>query len=246
MTAFSTAHVCFLLATIAFLSLTSLLVAKLPRIGQTIAFILAALLCAGGLFYRYAMHLSFDGGLDFKELAVQMLQVCNFNFILVGLVFIPRFELARQYSVMFSMFAACTTFISIPSAWATLHWYDATVVNFWLNHVFAVALPLWMVAARRLKPKKEYALKVSLCVVGYFTLSYLTTLLLRHLGVVAQNASFSFIFDADGNPLLAFLYSLIPVPYFYLLPLIPFAFLFFWGLAQLFKNYRLKEDKEKD
>ncbi len=246
MTAFSMVHICFLLVTIAFFALTSFVVAKLPRLGQNVAFILAAVLCAGGIFYRYAMNLSFDGGIDLKTLAIQTLQVCNFNFILVGLTFIPRFELAKQYSVMFSAFAACTTFISIPSNWATLNWYDTSIINFWLNHVFAVALPLWMVAARRLKPRKEYALKVSLCVVGYFTISYLATLLLKHFDVISQNASFSFIFDAGGNPLLSLLYSVIPVPYLYLTPLIPFMFLFFWALALLFKNYRLNEKQEKD
>ena len=172
MTMLSTEHICFFLATIAFLVLTSFAVSKMPKLWQNVMFIIAAVLCMGGIFYRYAMGMSFNNGINLKSLAIQMMQVCNFNFILVILMFIPRFEIARQYSIMFSVFAACTTFVGLPSEWAEHNWYDITILNFWLNHVFAVALPIWMFAARRLKPKKEYAFKITICVVAYFTVSF--------------------------------------------------------------------------
>jgi hypothetical protein len=153
---------------------------------------------------------------------------------------IPRFELARQYSVFFSMFAASTTLISVPNSWASLNWYDATVLNSWLNHAFAIALPLWMLAARRLKPKREYVLKVTACVVIYFLASAAVTTLLMKGGIIPPGSSYSFIFDTEGIPVFDMLYELIPVPCFYLVPLIPVMAGFFSLLAWAFKRYEVK------
>ena len=238
MVMFDTTHLYLLIATAAFLSLSAVAVSKMPRILQNVMFFLAAFLCAGGIFFRYGLNLSFDSGFHWQTLATQMMQVCNFNFILVILMLIPGFELARQYSVFFSAAAACTTFVSISSAWATHNWYDLTVMNSWLNHVFAVALPLWMVAARRLKPKKEYILPVSVLVLAYFTVSYIVTTVLMNAGILPEDTSFSFIFETGKIGLLDMLWDLIPVPYFYLYPMMLLMVAFFWVWARLFKNYK--------
>ncbi len=237
MTLFSPTHICFLTATVAFLVLSCYAVSRMSRTGQNIMFVLAALLCAGGIFYRYGMGLSTDGELTLGTLATQMLQVCNFNFVLVILMLIPRCEIARQYSVMFSMFAAMTTFISIPGDWTNRMWYEPTVLNSWLNHLFAIALPMWMVAARRLKPRREYISRVLGCVLVYFTVAYIATAALRVTGVIAPDKSFSFIFDTGNVPILNFLWSVIPYSYFYLLPLMPLLYIFFRLLAIAFRRY---------
>ena len=101
MVMFDSAHIGLLIGTVAFLAISTLVVSKLPRMGQNIAFFMAALYCAGGIFFRYGMNLSFAGGFNFKTLGTQMLQVCNFNFILVLLMLIPKYRKAG-----FSMGAA--------------------------------------------------------------------------------------------------------------------------------------------
>lgn len=238
MVMFDTTHICFLLITIAFLTLSTLAVSRMSALWQNVMFFLAAFLCAGGIFFRYGMNLSFDGGFDFKTLATQMMQVCNFNFILVILMLIPGCELARQYAVFFSAAAACTTFVSISGTWANHNWYDLTVINSWCNHVFAVALPLWMVAARRLKPKKYYIWQVMGLVFIYFTVSYIVCSILIGAGVLPAGTSFSFLFETGKIGLLDMLWSLIPVPYFYLYPLMLLLFGFFWVWARLFRDYK--------
>ena len=241
MVMFDSAHIGLLIGTVAFLAISTLVVSKLPRVGQNIAFFMAAIYCAGGIFFRYGMNLSFDGEFTFKTLATQMLQVCNFNFILVILMLIPKFELARQYSVFFSAAAACTTFVSISSAWKTQNWYDLTVMNSWFNHIFAVALPLWMVAARRLKPQKKYIPWVLCLVFIYFTGGYIINKALIDYGILAQGTSFSFLFDAGKVGLLEMLHDLIPYPYFYLLPLFPALAGFCWVWAKVFEKYKVEK-----
>lgn len=204
-------------------------------------FVVGALLCAGGIFFRYGMGLSLEGGFTWGTLAKEMLQVCNFNFILVLLMLIPKFELARQYSVFFSMFAASTTLISLQSNWAKLNWYDLTIMNSLINHVFVIALPLWMVAARRLKPRKEYIWKVSLSVFVYMTaVAIIVTVLMKNGVLTDPTPHYSFIYDTYGIGLLEMLYELIPYPYFYLYPIAPVMVGFFYLLAWLFRKYEVK------
>lgn len=237
MRSFDTAHLLLLLGTVAFVAVTMWVASKLPRWGQNVLFILGALLCAGGIFWRYAMGMTFSfTDLQWDTLAIQMLQVCNFNFVLVLLMIIPKFELARQYSFFFSMFAAATVMLSIPKRFADGAWYDPDLMNFWFNHVFAIALPLWMAAAGRLKPQKKYILPVAGCVVAYFLAVYGCTEWLHAAGIIAKTTTFSYVYDPSGVGLLEWLYKLIPTPCFYLIPLIPPMLGFFWGLTWLFRK----------
>lgn len=229
-----------LMATVAFIAVTMFAANKLPRWGQNILFALGAALCAGGVFFRYAMGMSFSGKLDLQTLAIQLLQVCNFNFVLVLLMLIPGFEIARQYSFFFSMFAAATVMVSFPKSWAELNWYDTTVMNFWMNHVFAIALPLWMLAAGRLKPQKKYILPVSLCVIGYFLAVFGISEWLIEKGMLTVENAFSYVYDPGGIGLLELLYELVGLPCFYLAPLIPFMIGFFFLLTWMFSKYQVK------
>ena len=232
-----TTHLVLLLATVSFIVLTCLAASRLSKRWQNALFIFGAVMCAGGIFWRYALNLTLSPlSLHLDTLLIQMLQVCNFNFILVLLMLIPKFELARQYSVMFSMFAAATVMLSIPSRYATAAWYDPDFLNFWLNHVFAIALPLWMVASGRLKPQKKYIIPVSVCVILYFLTVYGGTELLRALGEIAPDKSFSYVHDPAGIGLLEWIYKLIPTPCFYLAPLIAPMLGFFYLLALAFEK----------
>lgn len=240
MTRFSETHLMLFMATVAFIVLTMYAVSKMPRWGQNAMFVLGALCCAGGIFFRYGMGLSIEGGISWRTLAVQLLQVCTFNLPLVLLMLVPKFELARQYSIMFSMFAASTTLVSLSSAWVNLNWWDLEILNSWLNHSFAIALPLWMLAAGRLKPQKKYILPVTGCVIAYFLAVYGISEYLIGRGIMTLEKTYSFIYDTDGIGVFEMLYKLIPVPCFYLVPLIPPMLGFFWLLARIFQNWKVE------
>ena len=151
---------------------------------------------------------------------------------------VPKFELARQYSVMFSMLCAATPFFSPPAAWAGLPWYDLQILNSWLNHACAVSLPLFMLSARRLKPQKEYALPVTIAVFFYFTAVAIICYPLIDFGILTAETSFSYVFKQDGILIFKLLYRLIPYPYFYLYPLLPVLYLFFRLFARAMRRYR--------
>lgn len=236
MTAFSKTHIIYIALTILFFVLGCLLCRKLNKKWQNALFVICALLCSGGIVFRYGFGLG-AREFSFKQLALQMLQVCNFNLILVVLMLVPKCELARQYAVYFSMFCAFTTFLSVPSDWNGRAWYDIYVVNSWLNHTFAIALPLFMVASKRLKPQKKYIWRVALCVFIYFTAVYAISEILGAFSILNSQKNFSFVYYADGVVVLQFLRNLIGLPYFYLYPLFPFIVVFFYLLSHIFKNY---------
>lgn len=225
-------HIVLFLITVAFIALSSLAVSKMPKKWQNSMFIVAAALCSGGIFFRYAMNCSFTDGIKLGTLLIQMLQVCNFNFVLLPLMLIPRCNIARQYSVFFSMFAAATTLFSFPKSMAVYEWYDPLVLNFWFNHVFAIALPLWMMAAGRLRPDRKYIPWVSASVFGYFTLVYIMTEALMAWGILPPGSSFSYVHDPKGMPIITQLYELIETPYIHLLPLffVLIAVFYLWAM----------------
>lgn len=228
----NTTHIILFLVTAVFLVLTSIAISKINRKWQNVIFVIAALLCSGGIFFRYAMNFSFEEKLHLDTLMIQMLQVCNFNFILLPLMLIPKCEIARQYSVFFSMLAASTTLFSVPSSLALYKWNDVIVLNFWFNHVFAIALPIWMMAANRLRPQRKYVPAVSACVFGYFTIVYLTTEKLMDKGILPAGSSFSYVHNPSKMPVLSQLYDLIGAPYWYLLPVffIMIGFFYIWAI----------------
>lgn len=236
MTTGSISHIILLIATIIFIIISSIIISKAPRKLQNIMYCFAAIVGSGGIFFRYAMDLSFKNGIDIQSLLIQMLQVCNFNFILLPLMLIPKFEGIRQYSVFFSMFAASTTLLSIPNSLNVNEWNDILFLNFWFNHVFAIALPVWMIASKRLCPRKKYIPIVSLCVFLYFSIVYLATEGLMTMEIIPQGSSFSYVHDPKGMPIITWLYNLIGLPFVHLIPLFPVLIIFFYLWTIPFKK----------
>ena len=234
MSLFSLSHVVMLLVTVALIVGVAILMKHVSRRVQNIVFITAAILCSLGIFYRYAMGLTIAGGITLKPLLLQMLQVCNFNFLLMPLVLIPRCKIVRQYVLFFSMFSAATTLLSPSGGWSELVWYAPTILNSWVNHALIVALPIWMMAAGRIRPERKYVLPVTGCVFGYYTVAYAISELLIAKGILTVATTHSFIYKPGGIAVLEILYRLIPYPYFYLYPLIPLLALFFFAFAYIY------------
>ena len=241
MTRGSLAHILFWLVLIAFWVGSMWLVSKMSRKWQNVMFVLCALACSGLIFFACGMGFKIDGKVNWRSLIMAHLQVCNFNFTLVWLTLIPKLEIARQYSVFFSMYAASTTLFALQNEWAELNWHDPRILGSLGYHALVVTLCLWMIAARRLKPRKEYIWKVTGCVFAYFTIAAIIITVLMQKGIITDPApKYSFIYHTLNIGVLDWLYSLVPYPYFYLWTLIPPMIGFYYLLAYLFRNYEVK------
>ena len=233
---FSKEHITFLILTIIFMVGSCYAVSRMSRKWQNVMFVIAAVCGSCGIFFRYAMGLHFYWEWHIDELLVQTLQVCNFNFFLLPLMLIPALEIARQYSIYFAMFAACTTLFSLPNSYAAMEWNDPALINFWFNHVFAIALPLWMLSAGVLRPQRKYIGKVTIAVISYFTLVYIISTLLIEFCPKKFGCSYSYVHDPKGMPILTQLYDLIGKPFVYLIPMIVMMVGFFYLVSLPFNR----------
>lgn len=233
-----TAHLMYLAFSALFIIIGMIISRKASRPVQNIIFILVALLGSFGIFYRYALRFSFNKGIKLDTLLYQTLQVCNFNFILLPLALIRKNELARQYLFYFSMFCASTIFVSYSKSIEVLEWNNIVVINFWLNHLCTVALPLFMLASRRFKPQKKYIPYVILCIFLYFGYAGIGSYHLMEYKGYARKDTFSYVFTTDGIPILEMLHKIIPIDFLYLMPLLLVIVPFYYLLAKIFANYK--------
>lgn len=239
MTLFGPTHIMMIIATIIIIITLMIVVAHLSKKGQDIMIYSAVIICMAGIIF---LHLTNYGTtFDIVNLLTQMLQVCNFNLILLPLCLIKKNELGRQYLVYFSMFAAMSTFVAYPPDVQKSMWYSVVTLTFWINHSLIVAVPLMMIASRRLKPRKEYIWKVVLCLIVYFLMAFLGNMILNDFDFENITYNLSYTMNPNAVMILKPLWNLIPIPFVYLLPLLPIFVLLFYLFAFLFRKYEVRE-----
>lgn len=194
--------------------------------------------CITGIFFLHATHYGTD--LDLKNFLIQMLQVCNFNFILLILCLFKRNELARQYLFFFSMPMALSTFVSYPSDVEGSKWWSIVSLTFWINHFLIALVPILMISARKFKPKKEYIYKVILSIFAYFLIAFIFNYILNGFSIDGDH-NHSYTMGPDSIMLLEPMFKLIPVPFVYLLPMVPILTIVYWFIAKLFEKYNIND-----
>jgi len=194
--------------------------------------------CVFGIFFLHAT--SYFATFNLGNLLTQMLQVCNFNFILLPLALFKRNEIVRQYLFYFSMPMALSTFVSYPSDVEGSMWYSVVCLTFWINHFLIALLPFLYIATKKFKPQTNYVWKVSLCVLAYFAIAFIGNFVLNGFAINGAH-NHSYTMGADSIMLLVPLFKLIPIPFIYLLPVLVMLYFIWWGVSLLFKNYNAQD-----
>ncbi|WP_342668041.1 hypothetical protein [Acholeplasma equifetale] len=132
---------------------------------------------------------------------------------------IKKFEGVRQYLFMFSMLAASTAFVFYDYDIANNQWYSLNTINFWVNHLVIVLLPLLFVASNRFKPKVSYLLPVMFSAFLYVALSGIFSWYLIEFQGVPRESTYSYVFYPEVNAVFRYLYTLIPIYFVYLIPI---------------------------
>lgn len=237
MTIGGTAHISMLVATILIIALLMFIASKVSRFWQDVMIYSATAICMIGILFLHLTH--YGKELDFKNFFIQMFQVCNFNFILLPLSLIKKNELARQYLFMFSMFCAASTFVAYPSDVENSMWYSIVTLNFWIDHMMIVLVPMLMIATRRFKPQFKYVIWVGICVLLYFFSAFLLNWGLNGW-TFDGGSNYSYTMSPDSIMILQPFFKWIPIPYVYLLPVWVVFVAFFYFLAFCFKNYKVE------
>ncbi len=244
MTIGGTARILMLVATIAIVGLLMFIVARVPYKMQCVMIYTCVGLAMAGIIFLHLTH--YGTSFDPKNFFTQMFQVCNFNFILLPLCLIKKNELGRQYLFFFSMLAAASTFVAYPSDVQNSMWHSVITLNFWLDHMMVVAVPLMMISAKWFRPQKKYVLWVSLCVLAYFLVAFFANYALNGFSMSGPH-NHSYTMNDGGIMVLKPFYKLIPVPFVYLLPIFPFMLGLFYVMSLPFeylaKKRAVKQNK---
>ena len=235
MTIGGTAHILMVLASIVVVVVLMLIISHVSYKWQCVMIYSAVIVCMIGIMFLHLTH--YGKSLDFKNFFVQMFQVCNFNFILLPLCLIKKNELARQYLFYFSMPCALSTFVTYVSDVENSMWYSVVTLNFWIDHLLVVLVPLLMIAARWMKPQKKYVLWVCLCVLAYFGVCFFANYALNGVSISGPH-NHSYTMSPDGIMVLVPLFKLIPIPFIYLLPMLPVCGILFYLVALCFTKYK--------
>lgn len=236
MTIGGTAHILMILSSIV-ISVALFLVVKYSKEKiQNIIIYTLTFICVFGIFFLHGTHYFTD--FDLPNLMIQMLQVCNFNFILLPLCLFKRNELARQYLFYFSMPMALSTFVTYPSDVEGSMWYSVVTLTFWSNHLLIGLIPFLMIATKKFKPRKDYVLKVSACVFGYFAIAFMGNIILNNFDFNNIVHNHSYTMGADSIMILKPMFALIPIPFVYLIPILFVLTFIFWLESKLFEKYK--------
>ncbi len=236
MTIGGVAHISMLIASLVLSVILFLVVAKNKRKIQDIIITIVGLTAVVGIFFLHGTH--YFTKLDFYNLGKQMFQVCNFNFLLIPLALFQKNELARQYLFYFSMPAALSSFVTYPSDVENSTWNSVVALTFWINHLCIALTPILILAAKRFKPNVAHIPKVILCILLYFGAAFFVNFALNGWQIDG-GSNLSYTMDSGSIMVLQPLYKLIPIPYVYLLPLVPVITLIYYLVAWAFKKYKL-------
>lgn len=229
------AHISMVLVSIVVVVILMLIISRASYKGQCIMIYSAVIVCMAGIMFLHLTH--YGKQLDFKNFFIQMFQVCNFNFILLPLCLIKKNELARQYLFYFSMPCALSTFVAYVSDVENSMWYSVVTLNFWLDHLLVVLVPLLMIAARWFKPQKKYVFWVCLCILAYFGACFIANYALNGFSITGPH-NHSYTMDPGGIMVLVPLFKLIPIPFVYLPPLLPACGILFYLCSLCFTKYK--------
>ena len=90
-----------------------------------------------------------------------------------------------------------------------------------------VAIPITMIAWGFFQPEKKQIPKVILTLVGIYLFAFLSSIILRNFDSF-QTANYMYSLRHNNLPILKQLYSIIPIPFVYGLPLaLPISILFY-------------------
>lgn len=238
MTVGGVAYFCMLAASVLVTVLLYLWIRHADEKQQNIILVTVAAIGTVGIFCMHATH-TFTAW-EFDNLAIQMLQVCNFNFILLPLCLIKKCELARQYMI-FSAIAAASALVAYPGDIEASMWYELRTLNYWTDHLIVTMFPVLLYATGRFKPRREYVGKVLVALFCYFLIAFVGNYLLNGCSFDGHH-NHSYTMRSGSVMILKPLYALIPVPFVYLLPLAPFVYLLFWLLARLFRRHQVTDN----
>ena len=173
-------------------------------------------------------------GLQTTVLVYLPLHMCSYNALLTPVLIKTKNQFLGNLIPLFGVGAALSLIFNSVQAEYTV--MSFTFVFHFLSHTLGWCLPILMFSLKLVRPNPKYILPCVGATFGLYTLSHIANLIINPIlqasGIVdylgnPYFANYMFSLSHEGNPALAFFWSLIPHPYFYMfaaLPIIALAF----------------------
>ena len=218
---FSYQHILLLLISVAYIICLCLILRKRTYKTQRIVFITIMSICCVIFFCR--MFFGFEHARIWNEgskTTLLPLELCNLNIIitLIGVIINKKF--LNNYLYFVSVLGAIVSLTIFPQVHMNLNLFtEYMFFDYYIIHTNLVAVPIAMIACKWFKPEFKYTYISLLMLFVIYTALFGITTFLRQFEPF-ENANYMYIYDPGTLPILSQLYSLIPIPYVYVLPLI--------------------------
>ncbi|HAR57320.1 MAG TPA: hypothetical protein DCR62_01005 [Acholeplasmatales bacterium] len=228
---FSYQHILLLLIDVIYIFLLIFLLRKksnqLKRkilLGLTIA---CCLIFAGRMFFGWEQSRIFNNG---SKVTLLPIELCNINIIITLIALVINKKFLNNYMYYVTMIGGLIPLLVFPDCHMITqgnNLFHYMFLDFWFIHTNLVAIPIAMIAWGFFQPEKKQIPKVILTLVGIYLFAFLSSIILRNFDSF-QTANYMYSLRHNNLPILKQLYSIIPIPFVYGLPLaLPISILFY-------------------
>ena len=206
-----------------------LLLRKRRALTQRIVLFLLSLVGPAAIVYNLVMWHS--------PLEYLPLHLCSFSALLIPFFLLTKNQTVGNALPVFALGALCALLLNHGMAMVDVPSW--VFFFFYVPHMMEFLIPLLALSFGLIQTKKRYVFTTMLFFFVFYTMDFFVNLALNRYFVAADlrdwsgallRVNYMFSISPDGNPVLEFLWKLIPHQYVYLLPLFPVIL----GISALF------------
>lgn len=220
---FSYQHVVYLLVDILYIiGLIFLLRKKDQKVIRTVLIILSSICCLifmGRMFFGWEGSRIFEKG---SKTTLLPLELCNINIFITLIALIVNKKFLNNYLYFVSLVGGIIPLLVFPDVHMITsgrNIFHYMFFDYWIIHTHLVAIPIVMISCKLFTPSIKQIPWVLLTTLGIYFIAFLSSIILRNFESF-KTANYMYTMSHNNLPILKQLYSLIPIPFIYGLPLI--------------------------
>lgn len=192
---------------------------------KIVVFVTVCLLtCICFFLYKYSLSLdpeydrlrAFIGG--FSWWAELPFHLCNINMILLPVAVLGNIQPLKSFCFFIGPLGAAVAILMPGSEFDHAYLFLPRIIGFYGTHFMIIIEALMLVTFGFYQPVYQDIPKAIATLIALCLAMHLLNLFLRRSGIY-DRSNYFYTMETEGNSFLAFFYSRIPYPFFYLLPL---------------------------
>lgn len=219
---FSYQHVFYLLIDILYILGLVFLCRKLSQKTTRIILIALASFCClifiGRMFFGWEEARIYNDG---SKTTLLPFELCNMNIFITLIALLINKKFLNNYLYFISLLGGIIPLFVFPDCHmitAGRNIFHYMFFDYWIIHTHLVAIPIVMIATNIFKPSIKQVPWVLLVTLGIYFFCFIASIVLRNFKSF-EGANYMYTMYHNDLPILKQLYSIIPVPFVYGLPI---------------------------